>query len=48
MRTNMALTCESCGSMMRKTASMNSGNAVFETWQCSECNHRIQKCIGLQ
>lgn len=44
----MALTCESCGSVMRKVSSMNSGNAIFDTWQCTECNNRKQQCTGLQ
>jgi len=44
----MTLICEKCGSSMRKVSTMNSGNAIFETWQCNKCSNRKQQCVGVQ
>lgn len=43
----MVLNCKECETEMKKTASINSGNANIETWTCPNCGETKQICTGL-
>jgi DNA-directed RNA polymerase subunit RPC12/RpoP len=44
----MAKECEECKSQMRRLSSINSSNAVIETWECPECGFKKELCTGLK
>lgn len=44
----MAQECKECNSQMKKVSSINSSNAIIETWECPACGHRQQICSGLK
>jgi len=33
---------------MKKISSMNSSNAIIETWECQECGWKKEICTGLK
>jgi DNA-directed RNA polymerase subunit M/transcription elongation factor TFIIS len=43
----MAQECKECQSLMKKTSSINSSNAIIETWECTSCGNKQQVCTGL-
>ena len=43
----MAQECKECQKHMKKISSINSSNAIMETWECPYCGNRQQICTGL-
>jgi len=39
--------CDKCGSEMRKTGKMNSGNSVFSEYTCVKCINKKVLCEGV-
>jgi len=38
--------CDVCKHSMKVVGKVNSGNSVYETYQCSYCSNRKTKCNG--
>ena len=43
----MGKECKACKSQMHIASKIQSGNAIYETWQCNICNEREELCTGL-
>lgn len=43
----MSKVCKVCGSQMHRAKKIQSGNAIYETWQCDKCSEREEICAGL-
>ncbi|MGM5481199.1 MAG: hypothetical protein ACQESE_02190 [Nanobdellota archaeon] len=39
--------CKECGQPMKKTGTMNSGNATYLLFTCTVCGHKDQICTGI-
>ncbi|MFW6378586.1 MAG: hypothetical protein ACOCZV_01040 [Nanoarchaeota archaeon] len=43
----MEMNCKECGQQMKKTGNMNSGNATYILFTCTNCGQQEQKCTGI-
>ncbi len=39
--------CDKCGSEMRKTGKLNSGNSIFTEYTCVKCINKKVLCEGV-